>query len=79
MDNARSPLRSVLDYVGFLVYATIVGGGLPDREAVDAAHPRNHLSLVAEHPQLTVVARTEREPELRDTAAFPENRSSNAA
>lgn len=77
MDSARSPLRSALDYLGFMVYATIVGGGLPDRETADAAHPRNHLAPSGqERPRLTIVP-SEKAPAI--TPAVSDDRYSNAA
>lgn len=78
MDSARSPLRSVLDYLGFIVYATIVGGSLPDREVAEAAHPRNQLAI-AERPRLTIVPPSETIPEITPAPVVFPDRYSNAA
>jgi len=78
MDSARRPLRSVLDYLGFMVYATIVGGGLPDREVAEAAHPRNQLAIT-ERSRLTIVPPSETAPEITSGPVVFPDRYSNAA
>lgn len=56
MDRTRSPLRAVFDYVGFMVYATIVGWGLPERDVAEAAHPRHLFGFAeADRPRLAIV------------------------
>jgi hypothetical protein len=80
MDSARTPLRSVFDYLGFMVYATIVGWGLPDREAADAAHPRNHVGAAEpEQPLLTLVPPSEMADEVTPVPVASDERFSNAA
>jgi hypothetical protein len=60
MDNDERSFRSVLDYFGFLAYATILGGGVPPQELLDAAHPRSRrLARVSRASYLTVVARND--------------------
>jgi len=78
MDSARSPLRSALDYLGFMVYATIVGGGPPDRETAEAAHPRNRLPA-GERPRLTIVPPSEPAAGTSPEPAVSDDRYSNAA
>ena len=78
MEGAYSPLRAALDYLGFMVYATIVGGGLPDRETADAGHPRHQLAT-ARRPALTLVPAPDIAAAPASPAAVTDDRDSNAA
>ena len=76
MDSPDRAFRSILDYFGFLAYATIVGGGLPPQELLDAAHPRSlRLARAARGgSRLMVVARND-----TPAAAVVDERFSSAA
>ena len=81
MDSADHAFRSAFDYLGFLVYATIVGGGLPPQEVLEAAHPRNlRLAQGADRgrPHLRVVVRND-DPLPAPTLDLPDEQIFSAA